>query len=435
MDFNKYTYKLLNYLESHDIQKYSHNFFNNIFSYNFIKNLYKLISVKSFDKTIIKSYALPPVHQVDEYPLIYLLFNKYNLKEMSFKDFIKWFNLNSHSLNYKFDTSIMDQDTRDIFNFIFKNKSREELHKIIYDNPFISLDVQQYFETNNIIINKYKLANFDITIFGENDLINKINIDLIFNIIEIMGKLVNYKSTKNNQINILLSNQKKEFTSKNLLTSQNINSGSSIKSINVNVWRFEEVYKVLIHELVHFFGLDYNIYTHFDNLENNVNNLFCFDGKNNINESYTEFIAIIIHTMIISKYTNLEFDKLLEKELSFSLFQCAKILKYFEFENINELFDNKICSKKINQTTSVISYFIIKTALLVNFNEILQYLDDHNIIIDTDHEHKLENIILKSIRNNKFIELINQFMTINFIKNDKHSGFALNTLRMSLLGF
>ena len=41
------------------------------------------------------------------------------------------------------------------------------------------------------------------------------------------------------------------------MCSDNINSGSTYVGSEITIWRSEELYKVLFHELIHYFKLDY----------------------------------------------------------------------------------------------------------------------------------------------------------------------------------
>ena len=131
--------------------------------------------------------------------------------------------------------------------------------------------------------------------------------------------------TNHIKINIWNTPYAKELSYKcSKLTPVNINSGSTLPGHFINLWRDEELYKVLIHELVHTFFLDFRddgtiepyIRTHFG-IE--------IDSPVYIWESYTEFIAIIIHSIYISKTVN-DVIKLLSVEKYFGYYQCLVLL-------------------------------------------------------------------------------------------------------------
>ena len=65
------------------------------------------------------------------------------------------------------------------------------------------------------------------------------------------------------------------------------------------IWRKEEFYKVLIHELTHYFGVDFYITDNiYKKLEKHFGELINILGVDRINESYTETIALTIHSIV-----------------------------------------------------------------------------------------------------------------------------------------
>jgi hypothetical protein len=80
-----------------------------------------------------------------------------------------------------------------------------------------------------------------------------------------------------------------------ILTSQNINSGASKNNKWIIIYRYEEMYKVLIHELIHYNNYDLrNIYSFTDCLE-------IYFGDNNypvlLHEAITELQAQILNVI------------------------------------------------------------------------------------------------------------------------------------------
>ena len=61
-------------------------------------------------------------------------------------------------------------------------------------------------------------------------------------------------------------------------------------------------------------------------------------------------------------------------EQLFSAYQAAKILHYYGFENINEFLRPKATQKRINQETSVLSYYIIKGGFLNSIDKFIGYI-------------------------------------------------------------
>ena len=100
-------------------------------------------------------------------------------------------------------------------------------------------------------------------------------------------------------------NQKKYLTNDNNLCSDNINSGARIDN-SIYLWRKEEFYKVLIHELIHLFDVDFYISDSvYQKIEKIFNNTFNVNGFDRVNECYTEAFAVLLHSIIYSIETNL----------------------------------------------------------------------------------------------------------------------------------
>lgn len=129
----------------------------------------------------------------------------------------------------------------------------------------------------------------------------------------------------------------KKIPYNNIITYDDINSGSTTTYIHNNnngvicIWRKEEMYKVLVHELIHAFRID---------------NQFPEPI-----EAYTEYHALVLNIFFELFYRNIdirEYEKYIEMEKQFSLEQCKKVLQ---------------CK---NDNTSINHYIIDKTQLLHN---------------------------------------------------------------------
>lgn len=179
----------------------------------------------------------------------------------------------------------------------------------------------------------------------------------------------------NPDIYLILQPMKKKITTLNHYTSHNINSGMTDQS-KIVVFRYEEWEKVLIHELLHC------VYGHQTfNIRPNLGDMYKINGKIKTNEAFIESQALIIYCMYVKKMYNKD---IFMDEIQFSLYQCSKIGRQFK------------------QETSVFSYFIIKTALLLNTN----YYDFLRKGNKTKREFK--QLVNESIRNPTFINIITE---------------------------
>ena len=283
----------------------------------------------------------------------------------------------------------------EIIDFLLKDLNYKTTYKIRYNNLVINMD----------IISKAKIVPFSI--------INK-----LINIIIILGQYKSKTKSITITVDIYLTDFKKRLNNRyNSLGCREINSGYTRPGHKLCIFRKEELYKVLIHELIHYLKLDlvrpvsFPDYHKYFNIPQNT--------EIRLNEAYTEIFALILNSMIHSKGKG-ELLSVLNRELKFSLYQCAKILDYYNFDTALEFFKRNDGNTKFNQKTSVFSYFIVKTLILFNLDIFLKNYEK------IDHQNFKDFIIgLVSI---KFIDTLNKFMKL-IKKQDKNSDMY-NSLTM-----
>ena len=105
------------------------------------------------------------------------------------------------------------------------------------------------------------------------------------------------------------------------------------------VYRNEEMGKLIVHELIH--NLEYDLAFN-DSRDDELHNYFNVSRSSPIllNESYTETIACIMNSILVSIENGKNFNDVKEKlyfELVFNLFQTAKILNYYGFSGVDEM--------------------------------------------------------------------------------------------------
>jgi hypothetical protein len=204
------------------------------------------------------------------------------------------------------------------------------------------------------------------------------------------------------------------------LTSYHVNSGVS-DGEQVIVYRSEEMTKVLIHELVHFYGFDHHFEINANiNIEHSLNKLFNFNANCKsilMYEAYTDTFAcllnIMLYTILESKESkeSKEYIKNLVKERKYILKQGSNILDHLGYSK------NLKTKSAYCETTNVMSYYVVKAILFADIDKFIEYLENHN--------YHLENAT-------EFIELIHNNLAkfLEIIKTEKQN---LNTLRMSNL--
>ena len=280
-------------------------------------------------------------------------------------------------------------------------------------------------EFNGINLNFSFKTNKDL---GEKELHKKIRRCLI---------LAHYHDIKEKiEIEFLDTKNKKVLPKKyKLLGPKEINSGStSFGSLKeVSIWRGEESDKVTLHELIHYHNLDFHhrsnnepiniLISQYFNINPNIDKL--------VNESYTEIWGNLFNLMMITceikdlnhhLTLNELFTRLFKLELYYSLFQVSKILDFFGFKDIDDFVKpyNENPNMKFQQSTSVFSYFFIKTALLFNLEEFIQFVQENQFNDQDLYSHSIKlrdgaltnfkDLILDLAKNREYLDALNYFM-------------------------
>jgi len=434
MIYNKYSKKCIDFVNTHFTNYVNVNITNNP-DIPDIANFYKIFK-NTYEKFtfVKKSMDLPKIND-NKCALMFVLckmiyesdkINVFNLPNETLtntQSFYKWHNETSHSIDinklssYKSD----NQEITNLIKLIFEQKNpRKKLHNLLYNNNFVSIDIQFFAESQNLIYESYIGDDFSIYVYKKNtDVIN------INNIIHIW-KFIKYISNVDTPfiLTILYCPIKKLINSTaDILTPMNANSGSTLAGSFVNIWRSEELEKVLFHELIHFSHMD------IDSSENHEVNTYLMNkfmitktSHDSSLESFTESLAILLHTIYMAyKMDNFKMiDELFKWEILFSLFQTSKILVFFNFNNFEEFLFNSD-QIKINQTTSILSYYIVKSSIIYNINTFLEFLKNKTKYIT----------FIKKQFEKSYVNKINNIM--KYIIENKNKSFIWETMRMSCI--
>ena len=328
----------------------------------------------------------------------------------------------------------------------FISRIDPKLNDLIYDNPFIMDQVKPFIENNNLV--HKKIIYNGVTIYLWYKGTHKMEDSLISNLLHICHFMMKL-SNKNVpiEIRIIYTDFKKKFPPKNQITKpENVNTGSTIPYQFINLWRSEEIEKVLIHELVHYLELDVS---NDDNHKlKKYYDIFDFEGFDSPRETYTELLAVIINCCYCSlsvcssvnssinaqTVSDYQLYKLIENEIQFSLFQIAKIMDHFDIQSISNIqkSNNGNNENKVIQSTSVFSYYIIKGIILFNFESLLEFVNTYFNKFNVDAyiillEQSLYNNKLNNEINNKLNNGINKHLT-----NVKNNLIDSNSMRMTL---
>lgn len=451
---NKYSSKIIKMLDSND---YKFKLSNVDLNKNkFVLDIFNTVDDVCKEHIIFDSILgkdLPSLHHIDQYPLLYIFYRymyehdllkkifDYSPDISNFWEFVKWYTDHQHLIDYFLIETIVkssdDDEFSTLYNMIFKVEGdRKSLHSLLYSNPFVSLDVQQHAESVDLKYYVFDNDEYKIEFYIPSDLDDHTtHIKKTILTTKIMSNIAKkYNLYSKPKIVMFLGKQKKYMPKRFApFTSTNVNSGSTMKRKFVNVWRHEEYCKVLVHELIHFFCMDFN-YTddYYADVKSIIDDHFDVDGIDRCNEAYTETLATLIHLCICSKIQKINVNDVYYYELKFIMFQTAKIIKHFGGTRYNDL--NKIHgSSKITlkQYTSVFSYYILKMLLLYNVDEFI------NMLISVKLNCTGKNIKLFSALLNKTIggefcdsELVNIFINKLYEIDD---SFVYKTMRMTCI--
>ena len=220
----------------------------------------------------------------------------------------------------------------------------------------------------------------------------------------------------------------------------------------IYIYRIEEWFKVLIHESMHSFGLDFAAMD-----QTSVEKRICNDGDiyqmptcNDLRfyESYTEMWAELLQSMFAvfyreggSEFTVEENITLLEDyvfgyEAPFSAFQCAKVLGHFGL-SYNDLFDrNK--TMQYREKTPVFSYYVIKSVFMNHADEFILWCMHHNgssIQFKKTHTNiqRLAELLKSLCRNPTYLKKMETVQKVIMTSSKSIDTLLANTMRMSCI--
>ena len=492
----KYVDKILSFLSNVSIKK-THkspiiNTNNNIHDNESIKKILKCAYdayVTDHDIKIIEQYSIRQIHTCYEYPMSYILFKCLDDSDMmkhitnkpihitDLQMFMRWYRENINNINFaklhnmmkNIDDNQKYDELKNAYGVMFKTySSRVSLHHELYGNKYISLDIQHNFESVNLDFRKYMIGDKHMVQIFTPMGFTPPDITIIAIIIDTLDRLARSTDTDTDtdtapvNLTILYSDQKKIIPSdyhNNVLCCDNINSGSTYPGHSIVCWRREELYKILIHELYHYYKFDFNSYDQFYEQFEAKLRIPPVAGDDYVNESYTESCAILI--LIILRYVfdnisknvnpvsdtnkymltnhllnnhvlfNSFFIKALKTELMFVMYQIAKFIILFGGREFKDYETKKII---IKQKTSARSYFVIKLILLSNLDALLGMMNK-TLYVSGSNLYKFGKLINESW--DVFIASENPLLIDGFIdvlhqvSDQKDSKWIHLTCRMS----
>lgn len=224
------------------------------------------------------------------------------------------------------------------------------------------------------------------------------------------------------------------------------------KDSEIVVFRKEEWFKVLIHESFHNFGLDFSM-MNTEIVHNCILNIFSVNSQVNLYEAYTEFWAEIINGLFCSFFelknkSNID-DFLSRAELyinyerAFSFFQMVKTLHFMDltYRDLYSKTDYARVHREnlYKENTNVLSYFIIKTVMINNFQGFVSWCDKNNLSIlnfkkTISNQNEFCEFIRKNYKTKSMLEAVD--LSEEFLSKLKRKKgnmkYILSNMRMSI---
>lgn len=246
-------------------------------------------------------------------------------------------------------------------------------------------------------------------------------------------------------IHLLLNSFKKKLPADNLpITYKHVNSAftsSCSPETYIYIFRQAEWFKVLIHECFHCFGLDFS---HHDNseVENKIKRSFKVHNENGIRvyEAYVELWAEVLNIVFISylktkdkKNYLILFQHLINKELSFTLFQCTKILNHLNL-SYDEINDEKCDIVKFEETASLTAYYFLKFILFFHLRSFESWCKKNNFKLFGFKKENMLNFVDFIVERSKTTKLKKSVQKMKLFYKQSHlSDIAKKTMKMTII--
>jgi hypothetical protein len=188
-----------------------------------------------------------------------------------------------------------------------------------------------------------------------------------------------------------------------IIDEKHVNSGVTMfaeNETNIIVYREEEMFKVLLHELIHAYRIDFHDYNkNYDNYLMQKYDLHVRLPHKNMNtplalyEAYTDTLACYGHLITYCVMKGRSLPRLLKREQQHILSQAKKVWEYCNRQNTKGNFI---------EGTHVFSYYIAKAAIFENFHPFLALIDKYGVRITPESKDVWLTFLLTCLDNKLF---------------------------------
>ena len=180
---------------------------------------------------------------------------------------------------------------------------------------------------------------------------------------------------ENLQVYMYPSTFKKVFPKKKPITTDNVNSGYTARSINkkqryIVLFRKEDIENVFVHECIHYLDIEHKLFNHSDSF---IKTFFTIQSSILLSEGYTEILTILYVSICNSILLNIDIGDILYNELLYGLLQSNKVFSLYAITGTDTFTNWK-------DDTNTFAYVIIKTVCLYHIDLFLDLFFDHTNI-------------------------------------------------------
>lgn len=357
----------------------------------------------------------------------------------------------------------------------------EDMHEsTVYQNidtSFIPSDIKKYLKTHSLVskkcifnINK-QLINVHISYVHSNTDVKHQNIPkhkldkffterlkLIYMWLHISNKYKDVQCSNVLNIHLYLTDLYKIIPNKGIpLDEIHMNTAvttSCVKEGQINIYREEEWFKVLIHETFHVLGMDFtnrdhNIKNYETTVDKEILDMISIRTDLRFFETYCElnacwlnllFFTYFNSTIFTDDYLLKQFHKNLMYEKMFSLIQAEKIINHYNISYLDIFNKNPSNISNINnkykEKTYALSYHILKSIYMFNIDKVFEWFVHNNntslqFKLTDENIHSYLDILKNNYQNQIYLDLLDKIKKW-ILLNDANDSIEFKTGRMTL---
>ena len=326
-------------------------------------------------------------------------------------------------------TMLSEKNKLPATNLLSSSYVPREIYKSINEDAIAMIEYNIKLGENNM--------NIYFLLFKESDLldIHKYDKRIKFIIMWFYVAFAYAKKSYGKKINLFLYlTPKQKILPKNKLTILGVeNCNTAVTTAcetngDILIFREEEWFKVLIHETFHLLCLDFANMPNYILSEFNkkIRGIMPVKSEYNLYESYSEFWATMwncafcsYNIIDVNNFTNFAsyMDYCVQIETIFAIFQMNKVLRFMGLSYsqlyIKDETANTIARRYLyREKTNVLAYYIVKTMLLFNHVDFLNWCDRNNGLSMIQFRNTRLNLmefarfIEQKYKNNNFLTMV-----------------------------